>query len=350
VDRDGNGSIDKEEWLEYFRDLEKRKGVRAVNVVLRHWERTSQQKISPLAKDLSRLQPSLTSEDATEMELSHWYDIAAALEAEGRGPRSTRNASEAAAVPPPHTGTMKQGLPTGPDKSMHWSKISGALFQLRGKNYLSDKKKVGAEPAMFDLVGMDLFPSTTQNFHIAQWHGSVYQQMRQSGDARPFMLIINWIVPGSPYYNMVSYFELKPFEPSTDDERHYKRMMEHFLKGPDDKFRNNRFKFIPSLAEGPYVAKSAVGSKPALIAKKLNTTFHKGEDYLEVDIDVGSSKIAGSILGVCKSQAKALVIDMGFTIEGKKEAELPERLLSCMRLNYPDLVDVDAMEPVTILG
>jgi len=162
------------------------------------------------------------------------------------------------------------------------------------------------------------------------------------------MLIINWIVPGTPRYSLAHYFELECFEPTTPIEEHYLKMMWHFLKGPNDKFRAQRFKFIPCLAEGPWAVKRIVGKNPALIGRKLTTTFHKGEDYLEICIDVGSSSAAAVILGACKGAAKSLVIDMGFTIEGRKEDELPERLLACMRLNNFDLPRLDSKDdPIT---
>lgn len=54
-------------------------------------------------------------------------------------------------------------------------------------------------------------------------------------------------------------------------------------------------------------------------------------NYFEVCIDVGSSKVAGSILGLVKGYAKSLVIDLCFLIEGQAEEELPEQLLAGVR-------------------
>ena len=46
-------------------------------------------------------------------------------------------------------------------------------------------------------------------------------------------------------------------------------MWKNFLT-KDDEFRNQRWKIIPRIAEGPWVVKSAVGTKPALLGLKVD--------------------------------------------------------------------------------
>lgn len=97
--------------------------------------------------------------------------------------------------------------------------------------------------------------------------------------------------------------------------------------------RNKKFKVIPSIRKGSWVVKKAVGQKPAIIGKALTTTYHEAKNqYLEVDIDVNSSKIAQFMMGVVKGAAKDFVIDIGFLIESQEEDELPEMLLGTVRL------------------
>jgi len=224
---------------------------------------------------------------------------------------------------------------------------------LRGKNYVKDKKKIPAGESVFEQIGVDFFSTTTRNEHIAQWDESPYAVSRRNATATgveaPFMLIVNWILPGKPRMNFVNYYQLKnpDWEPETEDDKMYHKMLWHFLTGPD-KFRDNRFKFIPSLADGPSTVKAVVGSTPAIIGKKLQVKYFTGPDYLEIDIDIGSSTIAGMILGKCKGTGKQIMVDMAFTIEGKKEAELPERLLGVTRLCYPDVPECDRLgDPIT---
>lgn len=42
----------------------------------------------------------------------------------------------------------------------------------------------------------------------------------------------------------------------------------------------------------------------------------RGPNYFEVDIDVGSSKSAASVVGLVQGALKGLVIDMAITLEG----------------------------------
>lgn len=40
---------------------------------------------------------------------------------------------------------------------------------------------------------------------------------------------------------------------------------------PGDDLRNLRFKLLPSILEGPWIVRKAVGSKPTLIAQKVRS-------------------------------------------------------------------------------
>jgi len=69
-------------------------------------------------------------------------------------------------------------------------------------------------------------------------------------------------------------------------------------------------------------------------------TTHVGEGYLEITIDISTSKIAARVVGMATSTAKSLVIDMAYVIEGRKEAELPERLLGGIRIHHIDMSSI----------
>ena len=61
-------------------------------------------------------------------------------------------------------------------------------------------------------------------------------------------MIVNFLIPGEPRYNQVMYFARKPSRESANPPSEtYERMLDHFLKGPNDKFRDKRFKLIPSV-------------------------------------------------------------------------------------------------------
>ena len=112
---------------------------------------------------------------------------------------------------------------------------------------------------------------------------------------------------------------------------------------PLSDFRNARFKLSPGVREGPWVVKQAVGSKPTLLASKLTQRYFRGPGYMETDVDIGSSVVASRIVGVCVGAAKALTIDIGLTLEGRDEDELPERLIGVSTVAK---VDTTMSEPL----
>lgn len=60
--------------------------------------------------------------------------------------------------------------------------------------------------------------------------------------------------------------------------------------------------------------------------------YHRGDDYLEIDVDIGSSAIASAILGLALGCVTSVTIDMGFVVEAQQEEELPERLIGAVRI------------------
>ena len=75
----------------------------------------------------------------------------------------------------------------------------------------------------------------------------------------------------------------------------------------------------------------AVGNKPALTGKKLQQYYHRGDGYLEIDLDLGSSAVASRILSLVREACSRLTVDIAITIEGNAADELPERVLCATR-------------------
>lgn len=118
--------------------------------------------------------------------------------------------------------------------------------------------------------------------------------------------------------------------------------LDRFVKSSNE-YRDNHFKFIPRLIEGNFIVKKAIGSKPALIGNKLKQSYHinVAKNYMEIDVDVCSSKIAANIFGLVKKAAKELTIDFNFTIEGQDLDTLPEVLIGGGRI-----INIDASKAV----
>ena len=115
-----------------------------------------------------------------------------------------------------------------------------------------------------------------------------------------------------------------------EDDSPFSRLFENFIDGTDS-YRDGRFKLIPRVVKGSWIVKSSVGQTPALMGKKIVQTYHKGPGYFEVDVDVGSSSVAGGILGVVKGYVTSLTIDLAFLLEGQADTELPEAILGAIR-------------------
>ena len=118
----------------------------------------------------------------------------------------------------------------------------------------------------------------------------------------------------------------------------------------DKVYKNNRFKLIPYVAEGPWVVRNMVTGKPALIGKKLPVVYRYTppephplkpseirHGFLVVDLDIGnSSATAKRIVSVCRRYMSALTVDIGFVIEGQSPQELPEQMLGSVRIHQMD--------------
>lgn len=120
----------------------------------------------------------------------------------------------------------------------------------------------------------------------------------------------------------------------------------------DDEQKNKTLKLVPVVVKGPWVVKSVVGGKPAIIGTKLPITYvyspreGKKAEYLEADLDIAASSAARSILSVCTSYAKGLTIDLGFVIQANEEDELPEQMLTASRIHGIDPVNAPCLPPM----
>ncbi|KAL0033215.1 hypothetical protein WJX79_009992 [Trebouxia sp. C0005] len=244
------------------------------------------------------------------------------------------------------------------DMSIRSDSIDTAFFadpggngvKLRGPTYLEDKKKIETGDPICWLSSANLM-EVAPTFHIARFLPSITQSKA------PFTFALQIMVPGrtnvsltlswSTDYDPISTAEqpgaVKQGPKGDADSEAFAafdRVMARFMHGDheeDVKRRHNTFKLIPRVTKGSWVIRNAVGSTPVLLGKKLTTKYFRGPNYFEVDIDVGSSKSAASVVGLVQGALKGLVIDMAITMEGHSKDELPEALLGAVRLQNLDL-------------
>jgi len=76
-------------------------------------------------------------------------------------------------------------------------------------------------------------------------------------------------------------------------------------------------------------------------------TYHSSpNNYMEVDIDIGSSTVANNIVRFVLGYVRTLVVDMCFLIEGKRDDELPEQLIGTSRVAHLEPESAVAPPPV----
>ncbi|KAE9190124.1 hypothetical protein PF004_g21996 [Phytophthora fragariae] len=229
-------------------------------------------------------------------------------------------------------------FPSNVPRSM-WAEPDGGAMMVRGPDYLTDRRKIPSQSPFFRLVGMDLYEVSEAIEHIAsRADNPVQRELRRheaQGTEMPFTFVINFLVPGNPRINVVLYYQV-PHPSVLTDGSPATELMADFLEGSDE-FRNERFKLIPSIVEGSFIVRQAVGSTPALVGKKLSQPYFRGKQYFELDIDIGSSAVANRVVGLVSGYTKKLVINMGFVLEGQNPEELPERLFGTASLVHLDL-------------
>jgi len=138
-------------------------------------------------------------------------------------------------------------------------------------------------------------------------------------------------------------------KPSLEGLSPAEQVLAKWLAGTDD-YKNDRLKLISYVPEGPWVVRNMVTGKPAIIGKKLPVNYKytprdgNKMDFLECNLDIGnSSATARRIVSVCRRYMGALAVDIGFVIEGKTAAELPEEMMGGIRIH-----EVDPLKAPTI--
>ncbi|KAI4343307.1 hypothetical protein MLD38_027829 [Melastoma candidum] len=203
-----------------------------------------------------------------------------------------------------------------------WRISDGNNFRVRSKHFCMDKTKVPAGKHLMDLVAVDWFKNTKRMDHVARRKGCAVQVALKKG---LFSMVINLQVPGSTHYSMVFYFVTKELVSGS--------LLQHFVDG-DDEFRNSRLKLIPSVPKGSWIVRQSVGSTPCLLGKAVDCNYIRGPQYLEIDVDIGSSTVANGVLGLVIGVITTLVVDMAFLVQANTTDELPERLIGAVRVSH----------------
>ncbi|KAH7674748.1 Protein ENHANCED DISEASE RESISTANCE 2 C-terminal protein [Dioscorea alata] len=211
-----------------------------------------------------------------------------------------------------------------------WASPPGDLFSLRGQNYFSRRQKVPGGDWLLRPAGVDWLRSPSRlDDVLGRPDNRVMAALRRAQSSgkskKSFIIAVNLQVPGREAHSAVFYFAAEdPIQPGS--------LLFRFIHG-DDAFRNSRFKIVNRIVKGPWIVRTAVGNYSAcLLGRALTCNYHRGESYLEIDVDIGSSAIASAILRLALGCVTAVTIDMGFLVEAQAEDELPEKLFGAVRV------------------
>ncbi|XVF48233.1 hypothetical protein PTKIN_Ptkin03bG0173400 [Pterospermum kingtungense] len=226
-----------------------------------------------------------------------------------------------------------------------WASPPGDLFSLRSKNYLTRRQKSPAGEYLLSPLGMDWLKSTSKLDNVlARPDNRVAHALRKAQSLgksmKSFVFAVNLQVPGKDHYSAVFYF-------ATEDRIPPGSLLHRFING-DDAFRNQRFKIVNRIVKGPWIVRKTVGNYAAcLLGKALTCNYHRGANYLEIDVDIASSAIANAILHLALGYVTSVTIDMGFVVEAQTEDELPERLIGAVRVCQMEMSSAAVIEALT---
>lgn len=251
-----------------------------------------------------------------------------------------------------------------------WSEIFAHNFVVRGSNYLNDNKKVCSESSLFQLLTVDLVCSDAPNFRglCSHPHERIQQALQKEKatgikQLPSFVFAVNLCVPAAALtsptgttpvkspskakstncYHLVAYFGIEDISIITTNHQSTAigRLCHQFFFGESDKFRDTTFKLIPRIAEGNFVVRKAVGSKPSILGKKLRQYYIRTDRFMELIVDIGSDSVATRIVKLALGYAKSLTVDMMFVLEGATDETLPERILGGVRVKEIDFKNKD---------
>ncbi|XP_062196484.1 protein ENHANCED DISEASE RESISTANCE 2-like [Phragmites australis] len=209
-----------------------------------------------------------------------------------------------------------------------WATPPSDSFMVRGPEYLTNKVKIPGGEYLLKPLGFDWIRGPAKICEIMK---DKNHRIRKAIDEevshgnQPFVWAFNLQLPKDNYSALFYFVSL---EPSPEGS-----LMDQFLKG-DDAFRNSRLKLIANIVKGPWIVRTAVGEQAiCILGRALSCKYIQGSNFIEVDVDIGSSIVANAIVHLAFGYVTTLTVDLAFLIESQTESELPERLLGAVRFS-----------------
>lgn len=251
--------------------------------------------------------------------------------------------------------------------SLYWSELDAAEFMVRSEGYAEHNRKKASAPALYDCVAVDVLRARdgaeaelTSLLHHRKMDAFDWWREDDCGGwdnawGVPRVLVVNSLMPTHspmswtkkpPSSSMVAFFRLSKTarEALKSGQRIpqlslWQRLVSLGLSTRD----GTSFKAIgqlpaESVSQLPSFLQGYNG-KPALITYTAKIIQHKSlQDVLEVDIDVSQwSFLVRQSLFSYQDVLAEHAFHVGFLVEGREAAELPEQMLATFCLKGADL-------------
>lgn len=174
-----------------------------------------------------------------------------------------------------------------------WSEPLAESFHVRAKKYIDNKKKKASKPSAFKLLCVDMISCRKPRYQGICTHPRerVQQALKREAESGqqysempPFLFAVNLCIPAGAdqFYHQVSYFAVQDLAEIQEARTPFGKLMNQFIFGDSNSFRDQTFKLIPRINQGNYIVRKAVGSKPSIIGKKLEQHYIRGERFFEM--------------------------------------------------------------------
>lgn len=228
-------------------------------------------------------------------------------------------------------------IPISRDAELGWGNFSESdptIVLLRTERYLQTKsqkhKATRSDDALATFIGAEIFRGTsTAPDKIVDLMESQfgYHIQRDNIKSERFYIVINNRVTAKKT-SVVSFWYLTP--EILEGAPSFEKLWWQFVYG-NDEFRNSRFKCYPKIVKGSYMLKMMVPNVPTLLGQKVPITYHRGNNYIEIDIECDNNYLASSITKVAYPIAKSLTVDQSYILQAEEMYDLPEIVFAGVR-------------------
>jgi len=262
-----------------------------------------------------------------------------------------------------------------------WRHVYGESLLIRSHGYLTTKMKVPSPGELYECTAVEIFESPHRYPDMAKRVKLPEVKFDDNGAPKtwrtPDIFIVSIALPTDPPklgrtssdgggYTVTMYYTMKqetrdilrkvtaegydPSQEKIDDRQKSKanavRLLEEWVRrAPTDPKWFSRFKVVPNahnlkeIGMPGWIAK--YNGKPFLIKRPGVTGFiHRHPELSCVEFDVSLHPFPylakQAICFMKESYFKKILVSFGFVIEGKTDDELPECLIGCAQLCYPD--------------